>query len=157
MKNILSISFLFLLSILFVCNNSKIKKIVKKNTGNKDNVEQIKIIYEDMSTLSPLRISCDKFEYVFSKSLKEKVIIRKETISKIISFINKTKRQKKYAKNIDARFKLILVYQSHNNDTICGNVSVINIDNKIYRIDKDFSNFLIKLTDSEYFTNNSTK
>jgi len=151
MRNILCIFFLFLLSILFACNNTKIKKIVKTNSNSKDSIEQIQIIYEDFTTLSPLRISCDEFENVFSKSLKEKVIINKDTISKIKAFINKTKRQNKYAKNIDTRFKLILIYQSHKNDTICGNGNVISLKNKIYRIDKDFSSLLIKITDSKYF------
>ena len=113
------------------------------------------MLYQDLATLSIVDISCDNFEYVFSRSLKKKVIRDNDSISKISASISRTIQQKNYAKSINVRIKMIMIYQSKKNDTICSNASVISVNNKIYRIDRDFSNLLIKLTGSKYFFDNS--
>ncbi len=135
-----------ILSILLVgCNNPK--KVMVNDSINK--AESIKIIYEDLFTLTMSRVSCDEMEKTFQKVIKSKHIVNQSDVRLITELIDKTKNNNNRTVNLDVRYKMIINYLYKANDTICGNGSVIQINQVNYLISKEFSDLLIDLTDSE--------
>ena len=138
---------LFLAITLMACNKNSKNKQLAINYSKNNNVTQIILIYQDLNTLTFSRVLCSEMEQVFN--LKKKVINSSKIINKIQLFLEKTIKQKKMMSKIDARFKMILIYNSNNKkDTICGSGFAIKINNKVYRINKDFSNLLKVLTET---------
>lgn len=140
--------FFVVLIIALACNNAKNKDIAK-TTSKEDDLIELIILYENLTTQTFARVACNELEQMFDKVLKKKILKDKSHISEITESIDRTVRQGKYTDNIDVRFKMILIYKSEKSDTICGNGSVISVKNKNYRIDKDFTNLLKNLTDTE--------
>ncbi|MCM4173546.1 hypothetical protein DHD32_18920 [Arenibacter sp. TNZ] len=147
-KNKIGILFFAVLIITLACNNAK-NKDTAKIISKEDNVIELIILYENLTTQTFTRVACNELEQIFDKVLKKKILKDKSSISEITESIDRTVRQGNYTENIDVRFKMILIYQSKKSDTICGNGSVISVKNKNYRIDKDFTNLLKNLTDTE--------
>ena len=148
MKNKIGIMVFVIFTIVVACNNVKNKDTAKAISKENDIIE-LTIFYENLTTQTFKRVSCNELEQIFNKVLNKKVLKNKSSIREITESIDRTIKQKNYTDNIDVRFKMILVYHSKKNDTICGNGSVISIENKNYRIDKDFTNLLKELTDTK--------
>lgn len=147
-KNSIRALFFAMLTIVLACNNAK-NKDTAKVISKENNVIELIIFYENLTTQTFTRVSCNELEQTFDEGLRKKVLKDKNSIGEIIKLIDRTIQQKNYTDNIDVRFKMILTYQSKERDTICGNGSVISVKNKNYRIDKDFTNLLKNLTDTE--------
>lgn len=137
-----------MLAIVLACGKVKNKDIAKSENQSNDIIELI-ISYENLTTQTFVRIACDELEQTFEKSLNKKVLRNKNEINEIVKSIDRTLKQANYTENIDVRFKMILTHTSEERDTICGNGSVIRVKNKNYRIDKEFTNLLKSLTETE--------
>jgi len=147
-KSKTGILFFAILTIVLACDNIK-NKNTAKIISKEDNVIELIILYENLTTQTFTRIACNELEQTFDKVLKKKAFKDKSSINEIIESVDRTVRQGNYTDNIDVRFKMILIYQSKKSDTICGNGSVISVKNKNYRVDKEFTNLLKNLTDTE--------
>lgn len=115
---------------------------------NIKNVKNVVLLYEDLNTLTFQQVTCEKLNNTFK--LKRREIKNTDTINLLINAINRTIKQNKTGYNIDARYKIIIKYNNKNQDTLCGGLLSIKINNNIYAIDNAFTNLLEKLTNTKY-------
>ncbi len=138
-------SFIYL-SVILICP-FKCYKTANQNEFRQ--IDEIVLTYQDLYTLTPFRIDRKNFEEIFSKTLKTKHIQESTEIIKILNFLELTKRENKVVDNLDIRFKMILKYSAKEDEVIYGNGSVLQLNDIKYLIDKDFSEYLLNLTNSK--------
>lgn len=124
-KNKIGILLFAVLIIPLACNNAK-NKDAAKIISKEDNVIELIILYENLTTQTFKRVACNELEQIFDKVLKKRILKDKSHISEITESIDRTVRQGNYTDNIDVRFKMILIYQSKKSDTICGNGTILS-------------------------------
>lgn len=136
------------LKIILYCAFFIVVSCGNKTQINQDkNITKIEISYVDLTNyLTPYAIPCNYFSFQFEEYISKKIIINECQISQIEHFIEKSIKNNQKVDNVDVRFKMMVYYKNKNADTICGNGSVINFKGINYLIDKDFSIYLLNLT-----------
>ncbi len=141
------IFFLALLLMAVSCSDKK-QKQVEAILKPKKKVLNIKIRYEDMFTTTFLSVDCADFEKTFLKMIKEKYLSSDNKL-KFEGFLNEVLKMNKVKENIDTRVKATMYYSDKTVKEICIGLHTLEIDGVKYSIPKDFTKYLLDITDTK--------
>lgn len=135
---VLGICLLCLTSTWYGCLR-KADNIVSKSSTKIEEVVRIDIKYTDMDILTPISVSCEEFENYF-KNPSTIHITNRANINRILSYIAKANLST--GSYMDARMKMIFLYDSGKTEIACFNTTYFLLNNQIYHMNNEFLTYI---------------
>jgi hypothetical protein len=121
---------------MFSCGNKKSSETIE--VKHQLTIIKLEVLYTDLSTETPYRIDCDKFEWFFKNELKRKFIKSKNILEKISNGLMKIESNKPVKDKLDTRFRIKIYYYNNKEENLCGNETFIEKNGFIYKISDEF-------------------